>query len=76
MISMDYYKAIYKCQMCGGLFSTNKKYTKEHAETLINNICFLVPNHDVPCKVHCCKDNNTIGLGRLMGFQKILRYKE
>ncbi len=60
-----YYEAIYKCRLCGKVFSTGIVNSKKDFEDIIT---FKFPETEY--FMHHCEDNN-IGCADFLGYSKI-----
>lgn len=71
------YRAVYKCRLCGKVFTTSNGYfftddIKNDAkiELFMARMCIQVHGNNLPYEHHVC-DNGDVGFGDLLGLRKV-----
>lgn len=71
------YRAVYKCRLCGKVFTTQDGYfftddIKNDAkiDLFFDRMCIQVHGGDLPYEHHVC-DNGDVGFGDLLGVRKV-----
>lgn len=66
---------IYKCRMCGEIFSTILSDDKEYARSYLEKMCHNSIECPLPYCHHICK-NGDIGFADILGFKKVDKWSE
>lgn len=67
------YVNIYKCRLCGEIFSTRLMDDDSYIRTYLEKMCHQSDGERLPYAHHVCK-NGDIGFADILGFKKLEKW--